>query len=272
MEPNQTQGNPDTSNAQAPSTPPMTGLSDPTPAPQANWLDQVPEAYRQSPIVTKYKTPDEFFKGVENLQKLVGQKQIVNGLVPPGENATEDEWNAFMSPLVPESPDKYKLPDLEVAEGIDLKSEKEAFSSLVHKAKLNPKQAEILFKEYVTTINSGFAQEQANTFKSFEEAVNKTFESDPKAGLEAAKRGAKITGLGNKLDEKGLSLHPEVLTLLAKVGELTKEDTIPREKDNSTGESLKEKALRLQNSPEYWTNPTVQREVEEIYKRLHPPG
>lgn len=273
MEPNQTVVNPDNNPAPLPTPEPSSPVTPPAPqidvAPSP--LDFIPESYRQAPWVQKYKSPDDFFKGVDNMAKLIGQKQIVQGIVPPGENATEEDYNNFFNQIGrPESPDKYALPEVELPEGFDLAGEKKVFSNLAHKAGLNQKQSEILFKEYAETIKQEFIKSEQESLKSFESAVKEAFPEDTAKGYELAKKAANTLGVGSKLDEVGLSKQPLVLQLLAKIGELTKEDSFVKPGSASSKETELEEARRLQKSPEYWKDPAVQRRVEEIYKRAFP--
>jgi hypothetical protein len=84
-----------------------------------SWMDTVPEAYREAGFVTKYPSQEEFFKGMDNLSKFAGQKS--QGLMAPGEGATEEELAAFNASLrelsgVPGSLEDYQgalqLPEL----------------------------------------------------------------------------------------------------------------------------------------------------------------
>ncbi|WP_285907664.1 hypothetical protein [Pseudodesulfovibrio pelocollis] len=86
-----------------------------------SWVESfVPEEFRGAGFVTKYDNAAEFFKGMDNLNKLAGQK--AQGLIAPGEDATDEERAAFAASLrelsgVPGSLDEYmaamKMPDLE---------------------------------------------------------------------------------------------------------------------------------------------------------------
>lgn len=81
------------------------------------WLESVPEEYRDAGFVNKYGSQEEFFRGMENLSQAVGEK----GLMTPGENATEEELAAFEAGLrelsgIPGTRDDYvasiNLPEL----------------------------------------------------------------------------------------------------------------------------------------------------------------
>jgi hypothetical protein len=273
-----TQVTPDTSANPAPAP---QGLATPTPAPSApasapnqepvSGLDFIPEAYRQDPSFAKYKTQDDFFKGFQNLQKLVGQKQIVEGLKLPEENASEQELNDFYNKLGrPESADKYELPsDLQVPEGYNLDEVSQNFKSIAHKNGIPQKQAAALFKDFIEVEKQNFIKSQEQVKLSFDKAVIEAFGNEYKNDLGSAKKAAKALGIADKLDSEGLSANPTVLKVLAKLGEHYGEDSF---EDGTSGskETLLDEAERLQKSDLYQKgDKETHRKVEEIYQKVY---
>ncbi|BCS87335.1 hypothetical protein [Pseudodesulfovibrio sediminis] len=142
-----------------------------------NWIASVPEEFREASFVAKYKTPEDFFKGVDNLSKLAGQKQ--KGLVAPGEGASEEEVAAFNTSLrelsgVPGSLEEYQgalqLPEL--GEGA-----------------MMPKFIEMGFTNGVPpqamqSIISGLSEELANE----EQAVMQAYSAELQKNMDAVKR------------------------------------------------------------------------------------
>lgn len=245
----------------------------PTPAQEPrSGLDFIPEAFKSEGWATKYKTPEDFFKGVSHMNKMMGQKQIVEGIRPPSQESPPEEWESFFNQIGrPESPEKYQLPeDIQAAEGIDLVTEKQAFTALAHKNGLTQKQAEGLFKDYVSNLNESFSKSQEATTQNFEQALKEAFPEDPQAGLAAAKRAAKALNLGNKLDEAKLSTNPLVLQLCAKLGEFVGEDSFLKGNQPDMKEGLMEEALRIQKSPEYQRgDKEAYRKVQGIYQKVY---
>ena len=249
------------------------GLGD---GPQATTnLDFIPEAYRADPSFAKYKSQDEFFKGMQNLQKLLGKREIVNiqGIELPGEKATDDDYNQFFNRIGrPESADKYVLPeDVKAPEGFDIAAERKTFQDLVHRAGLNNRQAATLFKEYMNTVTENFQKQESAVAASFDAAVKQAFPENASENLALAKKGAKALGLGNKLDQEGLSLNPTVLQIVAKIGELAGEDTFEKGGDTESNETLLDEAKRIQNSAEYKSGDKKSHaRVEAIYSKVYP--
>lgn len=254
----QTQGQGSTSQ-----TPPAQGLG-------TSGLDFIPEKYRSESWASKYDSPEKFFEGVHNLNKMIGQKEIVQGLQAPGENATPDDWNKFYNQLGrPESADKYTLPeDVKAFDGFDLDGEKKIFSELAHKNGLTQKQAEGLFKDYIANVNQFHEKSQESLQIGIDKAAKIAFGEKSDEGFDLAKRGAKALGIGNKLDSEGLSANPLVLQLCAKLGELVGEDSFIPGGSAETFESLREQALNIQRSPEYQRgDQALFDKVQDLYKR-----
>jgi hypothetical protein len=248
-----------------------TETTETTQAPVGSALDFIPESYRAASWATKYTSADDFFKGIDNLSKLAGQKQVVQGLQAPGESATEEEWSKFFGQIGrPEAADKYALPeDVSAPQGVNLEEERKTFTALAHKNGLTQRQAAGLFKDYMAGLSEQATKAQAGAKLSHEEALKGAFGDDAEAGLVQAKKGAQALGIGDKLDAAGLSTNPLVLQLCAKLGELAGEASFESGKATDNKETIMERAKKLQTSPAYWTDPKVFAEVEELYKRAN---
>lgn len=268
--PASTQATPSTEPASTPASPAAAApASEPTPS-QNSALEFIPEAYRNDPSFTKYKTQDEFFKGVQNLTKLVGQKQIVQGLQLPGENASEEEVSNFYKALGrPEASDKYTYAeDLKGYEGLDLDSEKKGFSEIAFQNGLTQKQADAVFKAYLERSNAQFGSRQEGVQKTFDETVKTAFGDNAKAGLDLAKKGAKVLGDADKINLEDVT-NPLLLKALAKLGEDHGEDELITGGKESK-ESILEEAKRLQATPEYLRgDKAVVDKVAQAYKRVY---
>lgn len=236
-------------------------------------LEFIPESFRESSWAKKYTSPDDLWKGIDNMAKLVGQKEIVNvqGIQVPGENATPEEVNAFYSSLGrPESAEKYEFSeDIQLHEGLDLAAEKKGISEIAFNLGLNQKQTDGLMQVYSKMRNDLFQESQAKVKETFDKAIVTAFGPDYKESLALAKRGAKAMGIATTLDEEGLSANPLVLKLCAELGKTVGEDTFENG-SKETSESLLEEAKRLIKDPEYKSDKTKQARVTEIYKKVYP--
>jgi len=75
-------------------TPPE-GTPAPEGTPEGNWIDKIPEAYRENPNVSKYKSQEDFMNGHLSLVKKVGEK----GLSLPEKNSSDDDMQDFYSKI-----------------------------------------------------------------------------------------------------------------------------------------------------------------------------
>lgn len=109
----------------------------------------VPQEYSDRGWAEKIKSPDDLWKAFDNAQSLLGKRPA--GI--PQIDAPDEEWDKFYAAAGrPESPDKYQLPDKidGLPDGIDLSPFKEKASSILHAAGLNQKQAERVWKQYIS--------------------------------------------------------------------------------------------------------------------------
>lgn len=128
--------------------------------------------------ITTAENPSEaLWKTLDNAQSLIGRKSI------PAPDAPDDQWQQYYNQLRPESADKYNLPDIEgMPEGADLSAQKTRAMGLFHKVGLSQKQAEALWKDYLTEelqgVNQLKTQQQAQEAaldKEFDEISAKVF-------------------------------------------------------------------------------------------------
>lgn len=241
--------------------------------PAQTGLEFIPEAFRSASWASKYKTPEEFFKGVDHMAKTVGQKQVVSGIQVPGADATPDEWNAFYAAAGrPESADKYAFPeDAKAFEGFDIDGAKKTIAEMSHGLGLNQKQVEGLFKGYLEHVNNDFKTSQEATKLSYDKAVIEAFGNDFKENLGLAKKGAISLGIVDKLDSEGLSANPLVLKLCAELGKFVGEDSFEKG-DKASGETILQEAQRIQRTPEYINgDPVLHKKVAEMYQKVYPP-
>lgn len=265
-QPTTTTGTPPASTGSAPETATTTA--------QPSGLDFIPEAYRNDPSFSKYKSQDEFFKGFQNLTKMVGQKQIVNGLQIPGETASEEEISNFHKALGrPEAADKYTFEEnLQAYEGFDSDGAKKTISEVAFKLGFNQKQVSELYKAYVENSNAQFGKSQEAVKKTFDDNVKAVFGNNTRAGLDQAKRGAKALGVLDTLNLEDIS-DPLTLRALAKLGEFTGEDTFIEEPGTAaqTKEQLLAEARKIQASEEYRRgDKALHAQVEGMYKKAFP--
>lgn len=138
----------------------------------------IPEEYSGKGWVEKIKSQDDLFKQIDNLDSLVGKRQI------PGENAPDQEWNEFFSKIgKPESPDKYQLTDPELPDGFVVPDDfKSKAQRIMHESGLTQKQADALYQRFLkeeissaTENQKTFSERQKELDAQFDEVTTKLF-------------------------------------------------------------------------------------------------
>ena len=177
-----------------------------------------------SGVMAKYKSPDEFARGVSALNKKIGEK----GIIPPGENATDEERSEFFSKLGrPESPDKYSWKP-----GDDIEVDKEVFQERIgklHEAGLTDAQHSAVMDLY-----AGEMQRMNETFQGHQAEIATETEDSLKAewGREyddRVKSAAKVAGKYGVIDafkESGMINNLGVIKMLDAVARSTSEDNL----------------------------------------------
>lgn len=138
----------------------------------------IPEEYAGKGWAEKIKSQDDLFKQIDNLDSLVGKRQI------PGEGATDQEWDEFFGKIgKPESFDKYQLTDPELPEGFALPEDfKPKAQKIMHEAGLTQKQADVLYQKFLqeeigaaSQNKEAIAQRQQDLDKQFDEVTTDLF-------------------------------------------------------------------------------------------------
>lgn len=234
-------------------------------------LDFIPEQYREASWATKYSTAEDFFKGVEGMSKLIGNKEIVEGIKLPGEDATEEDYSKFFNSIGrPETSEAYDLEKVQMPEGYNLEDTQREFRELAHKAGLSQKQASALYKGYMENQKNHFEKASQPVELDMGKITKEAFPEDTEKNFTLAKKGATSLGLADKLDEEGLSANPLVLKLCAEIGKLSSEDNFQDGKGSmDTPESINAKIKELQSNPDYMNSLDKQNQVYELFKQLN---
>lgn len=199
-----------------------------------DWRTSLPEDIRGEALFASVKAKDAtealgiIAKQHVHAQKLIG----VDKIAKPNAKWGEKEWGEFNRSLgVPETHDKYELPDVKLAEGLKLDDTKVGkFKQVFHKLGLRPDQVKGVMQAYLEDLNGDFtgrlegnklAMSQATT------ALKGEFGDKYDSKLDIAKSVLRKFGsdtLLAKLESSGLANDPEVVKLFVKLGEGMLED------------------------------------------------
>lgn len=186
----------------------------------------------------KDKSLDDVLSAYRGLESQQGK-----ALVPPGENATADEWNAFYGKLGrPEQPTGYqfKVPETVPADMPYDAESAEKFKAWAHKAGLTPSQAQAIHDDFMADTAGRVSSMQADYGKSIDDAHRSIVKEwgDPetdqyKRNVELADRAARKLGLHDSLKKRGVIgqdgavMDADFMFALQKIGsELYAEDKL----------------------------------------------
>lgn len=200
-----------------------------------------------------------------------------------GLRAGFDNPDSFWSALGrPEKPEGYALPENWKGEGVSpgvaarvnevLAADRGAFMQACHACNLTGKQAESLFSVLGGVMAESFGNEEA-LYTNPETVLNTVWPTDTQKNLDTARRGARYAGIGDALDESGLSTNPLVLQLAKALGDAVGESSAPGGKGWTAGMPVGERAMeemyRLVASDAYRSNdPETIRKVEALSRRV----
>lgn len=185
------------------------------------WLAGLPSDLRD-------KSEFQSMQKVGDLAKayLDNQSKLAKAVVPPGDNARDDEVKAFREKLgVPENPDGYEIDSTGDEEFADV------FRKAAHKEGLTPKQAKSLHEEIMKVSRDIMTKAQNERKAKMEEgqkSLKEEWGDKYEANDIAARRFAALAGaeMVDALTENGLIEDPRVIKGLHRFANMISEDRI----------------------------------------------
>lgn len=110
------------------------------------WMSSMPDAYKQNEGFAKFGEASDAYAKFDTLLQAEG-----DALVIPGEDATDEDRNAFYSKMgVPETPDAYEIgKPADMPEGMEYSEELETwYRGFAHEKKLSSEQGKAMFDGY----------------------------------------------------------------------------------------------------------------------------
>lgn len=207
-----------------------------------SWVDVLPDEAKQDPNITKFKTPDEFYKSYKNQTELVGRK----GVILPKEGAQPEEMDKFYNALGrPEKPEGYKFePIKDLDPSLQWTGESDAgLAKVLFDRGLTQRQAADIRGIFLNGLNQSARDQQAKDIaaaKTAETALRQEWGGEYDSNLNRVIRGLKSAGGEDVINamggERGLGNNPIVLKTLGKIMKGVSEDTMKAfESGNSSG-------------------------------------
>lgn len=260
------------------STPPVQPTEPTQNAPEQSSHDTtpwstLPEDLRSNPAITRHRDVASLGREYINLQGLIGRK----GVLPPNDWDNAEDVKRFYGQIgVPESPDGYKLDDLEFGENWNPEVQTGMLQTM-HELGLTERQVKGILSTY-NHLTEGYLsryQKMGDEARSAAEAeLRKEYGH---AYDEKLRRASEIfhNAWGNAAEElrtirlengQLLGDHPAFLRGLAKLGDMLGEDQFrtqesPGRRQTQTPEEAKRELDKLRADPEF---------MQALYDRSHP--
>lgn len=254
-------------------------MSEPATLPE--WATALPDDIKPIVQAKGWKEPADMAKSYANLEKTLGQKR----LPAPSADWKPEQWQSLYKELgLPDSPDKYTVPEVKLPDGLTLDATKmsEAKKAL-HEAGLLPQQAEKVLKYYFGTISKEYEtaaetrrrEQEASEFKLKDEWKGE-YDGNVKLAKDAL---AKFGGpeLVEHLNTSGLGNHPALIKAFAAIGKGMLEDQA-RGKGGGGGSDdvalAKEELAKLTADKEFmakfWAgNKEAMAKRQELLRKIH---
>ena len=205
---------------------------------EESWLDSLPESHRENSNISKYKSQEDFLEGHLNLVKKIGEK----GLERPGEDATDEERNAFYSKIGrPENAGDYSWESLNEEGESDFDFDPDALSSAqeqLHAAGLTNDQYKVVMDLHKGQVMQGMAdmdryqQEQANqTTSNLQKEWGDKFDTK----IAVVQKAIDKFGMGETIRDLGLGNNEQVIRMFSELSDKMGESNMTGDTSSSGG-------------------------------------
>ena len=184
-----------------------------------NWRQGLPEDIRNEKCLDSIKTIGTLVKSFVSAQKMVG----ANKITLPGENATEEERNAFFNAIGrPETADGYSYEGVELPKGVVIDDDTmKEFRSFAHKNGLTQDAFKAAVAFDVERCRKIAEAEAAEANREYEETLGK-LQQDYGANLNTViaqcNKALETFGLKQLFEDKGLLSNYTMIKALATIG------------------------------------------------------
>lgn len=204
----------------------------------------LPEELRKEPSLMTFKDAGGLAKSYVEAQKLIGHARVAI----PGEKANDAEWDAFYNKTGrPETADKYSDVVLKNEKGEVVFTPDPAqtaeLKKFFHKMGLSGRQATAMQETFFKHVHEGSsaaerakAESASASVKELQAEWGDKFAANVDTARAVIKKfgGDQVADIVKHLDDSGLGNHPQLVRLLAKIGESIMEDTSRRGTDDGT--------------------------------------
>lgn len=196
-----------------------------------DWKGSLPEEYRNNPVIAQTKDLSSLASQAINAQSEIGKLrtqigQLEGGVKLPGNDATDEEWNALFAKLGrPEKPDGYGFEKPELPAEVQYNENLDKwFAEAAHKSNLLPKQAAALREAWNQMVPEFHNKQMEERFRMGEETLKQEFgegyKDEVAKSLHVLKENSEESdwqGLAREIDESMLTYNPRLVKALSKI-------------------------------------------------------
>lgn len=191
-----------------------------------DWRSKLPLELQKEEVFKPVLDVQTLAKNYLHAQKMIGKDKVVK----PGEHASEDDWSSFFDQLGRPALDKYEVRAGKSEKYMD-KDWLDELKPIAHKAGVMPAQLEAILnwygdrnEKYAQDIKIQAEETKKQGFLELKKEWGQAFEQRGSFAQRLIKEHASPE-LIKMLDESGMGDNPQVIKLLAKIGEtIYKED------------------------------------------------
>jgi hypothetical protein len=226
---------------------------------------------REHPALRKYGSKDEAVKALVHAQRMLGRRPEGYVRVPRGAAAPE-EMEEFRTALgLPEGPEGYSLPEVDLPEGFELQEELiNGFLKKAHALGMTPEQVQGLYEWFLPLNVEAFVNQDRDREQQRGrelENLRSVHRGETRSVLEAARRAALALGgedLMEVLDDTGASDRAVVINALARLAPVLLEGRFRFRGEDAAQGLTPAKLKEMMRDPRY--HDSMQRDPEFVAK------
>jgi hypothetical protein len=223
-----------------------------------DWRASLDDTLRADPTLADIKDLNGLAKSYVHAQRMIGKDKIAI----PGEGSDPSEWDMFYERLGRPGDGNYKLePNGVVPDGLEFQPEAlDRFKKIFHANGLTQKQAEGIFKDYMSYVgeqHNAVTQGGAAAREQWVNDVKREFGKAFDERVDLAVRAVETFGgqeLMTWLDQTGLGDHPMFVKMFAKIGQQMQEALASPGQSRGwtmTPDSARQEIARMQRDKEF---------------------
>lgn len=217
-----------------------------------SFFEHLPEDLQNDKTLQQYKDIQSLAKSHANAEKMLGKK----GITIPDEGSSDEEWQRYREAMgVPDSAEKYELPEVELPEGVEGGQQYEQFTQnfkqIAHELNLSNQQTAGLFKAYHDWMDREVQQQREQAEKQRAQVADELRQEwgrEYEHNLAASKHAFSQLGVMEQIQQLGLLDDPTMIRLGKQVYDAIGEDTLGAP-GGPTYQDIQSEIQQIRNNP-----------------------